>query len=113
MPLLRLFGGDETLIPLCVDYLSPILVALPCCIFVNIWSSFLRNDGAEQLILSENPCSCQRVSPGGESRETHRGNLPAGKRSSTEFPGSSVLCRHQERLQKNAASAAFFDHWAA
>ena len=49
MPLLRLFGGDDTLIPLCLDYLSPILFALPCCIFVNIWSSFLRNDGAPVL----------------------------------------------------------------
>ena len=49
MPLLRLFGGDDTLIPLCTDYLSPILFALPCCIFVNIWSSFLRNDGAPVL----------------------------------------------------------------
>ena len=49
MPLLRLFGGDDTLIPLCEEYLSPILFALPCCIFVNIWSSFLRNDGAPVL----------------------------------------------------------------
>ena len=49
MPLLRLFGGDDTLIPLCIDYLSPILLALPCCIFVNIWASFLRNDGAPVL----------------------------------------------------------------
>lgn len=49
MPLLRLFGGDDTLIPLCAAYLSPILFALPCCIFVNIWSSFLRNDGAPAL----------------------------------------------------------------
>ena len=49
MPLLRLFGGDDTLIPLCIDYLSPILFALPCCIFVNIWASFLRNDGAPVL----------------------------------------------------------------
>ena len=48
-PLLRLFGGDDTLIPLCTDYLSPILFALPCCIFVNIWSSFLRNDSAPVL----------------------------------------------------------------
>lgn len=48
-PLLRLFGGDDTLIPLCIDYLSPILFSLPCCIFVNIWSSFLRNDGAPVL----------------------------------------------------------------
>ena len=49
MPLLRLFGGDDTLIPLCIDYLAPILFALPCCIFVNIWASFLRNDGAPVL----------------------------------------------------------------
>lgn len=49
VPLLRLFGGDDTLIPLCSAYLSPILFALPCCIFVNIWSSFLRNDGASVL----------------------------------------------------------------
>ena len=48
-PLLRLFGGDDTLIPLCTDYLFPILFALPCCVFVNIWSSFLRNDGAPVL----------------------------------------------------------------
>ena len=49
MPLLRLFGGDEQLIPLVSEYLSPILFALPCCVFVNIWSSFLRNDGAPVL----------------------------------------------------------------
>ncbi|MBO4873045.1 MAG: MATE family efflux transporter [Lachnospiraceae bacterium] len=49
IPLLRLFGGDDTLIPLCTDYLSWILFALPCCIFVNIWSSFLRTDGAPVL----------------------------------------------------------------
>ena len=48
-PLLRLFGGDDTLIPLCSDYLSPILFALPCCIFVNIWSSFLRSDSSPVL----------------------------------------------------------------
>ena len=49
MPLFRLFGGDDTLIPLCTDYLYPIVFALPCCIFVNIWSSFLRSDGAPVL----------------------------------------------------------------
>ena len=48
-PLLRLFGGDDELIPLCSEYLFPIFFALPCCIFVNILAAFLRNDGEPAL----------------------------------------------------------------
>ncbi len=48
-PLLHLFGGDDTLIPLCSEYLFPIYFALPCCIFVNILAAFLRNDGEPAL----------------------------------------------------------------
>ena len=44
-PLLRLFGADEELLVLAKLYLKPLLFAAPCCVFENILSSFLRNDG--------------------------------------------------------------------
>ena len=44
-PLFRFFGADDALLSLAKRYLQPILFALPCCLFSNILSAFLRNDG--------------------------------------------------------------------
>lgn len=44
-PLFRFFGADNTLLPLAQSYLAPIKIALPCCVFSNILSAWLRNDG--------------------------------------------------------------------
>lgn len=44
-PLFRLFGADDELLGLAKRYLAPILFAIPCCVFSNILSAFLRNDG--------------------------------------------------------------------
>lgn len=44
-PLFRFFGADEELLGLAKRYLAPILFAVPCCLFSNILSAFLRNDG--------------------------------------------------------------------
>lgn len=43
--LFLLFGADEELLALAKQYLAPILFAVPCCLFSNILSAFLRNDG--------------------------------------------------------------------
>ncbi len=43
--LFRFFGADDALLFLAKRYLQPILFALPCCLFSNILSAFLRNDG--------------------------------------------------------------------
>lgn len=43
-PMFRLFGADDTLMPLAKAYLAPILFAIPCCVFSNILSAYLRND---------------------------------------------------------------------
>ena len=48
-PLFRLFGADEELLALAKLYLKPILFAIPCCVFENILSAFLRNDGNPDL----------------------------------------------------------------
>ncbi len=50
-PLLRLFGADDTLLPLAKRYLMSIQFAIPCCVFDNILSAYLRNDGAEGLAM--------------------------------------------------------------
>lgn len=44
-PLFRFFGADETLLELAKNYLKPIFFAIPCCIFSEILSAYLRNDG--------------------------------------------------------------------
>lgn len=44
-PMFRLFGADDELLGLAKRYLAPILFAVPCCLFSNILSAFLRNDG--------------------------------------------------------------------
>ncbi|MBQ9147992.1 MAG: MATE family efflux transporter [Oscillospiraceae bacterium] len=48
-PLFRFFGADEELLELAQRYLAPILFAIPCCVFSNILSAFLRNDGNPDL----------------------------------------------------------------
>lgn len=48
-PLLRFFGADDELLELAKHYLSPILFSIPCCLFSNILSAFLRNDGNPEL----------------------------------------------------------------
>lgn len=48
-PMLRFFGADDELLALTLRYLSPILFAVPCCVFSNILSAFLRNDGNPSL----------------------------------------------------------------
>lgn len=49
VPLFRFFGADEALLQLAKRYLAPILFAVPCCVFSNILSAFLRNDGNPNL----------------------------------------------------------------
>lgn len=48
-PLFRFFGADDQLLGLAQQYLAPILFAVPCCLFSNILSAFLRNDGNPEL----------------------------------------------------------------
>lgn len=48
-PLFRFFGADAQLLELAKRYLAPILFAIPCCVFSNILSAFLRNDGNPSL----------------------------------------------------------------
>ena len=47
--LFRFFGADDELLPLAKLYLKPILYAIPCCIFSNILSAYLRNDNNPTL----------------------------------------------------------------
>lgn len=48
-PLFRFFGADEELLRLAKLYLNSILYAIPCCVFSNILSAYLRNDGNPNL----------------------------------------------------------------
>ncbi len=48
-PLLRFFGADDELLILAQKYLSPIYFAIPFCLFSNILSAYLRNDGNPKL----------------------------------------------------------------
>lgn len=43
-PLLRLFGADELLLPLCRRYLRAPLLTVPVYVFTGVLSAFLRND---------------------------------------------------------------------
>lgn len=43
-PLLRLFGANDTLLPLCKEYLVAPKLTVPFYVFINILSAFLRND---------------------------------------------------------------------
>ncbi|HIR52609.1 MAG TPA: multidrug transporter MatE [Candidatus Onthovicinus excrementipullorum] len=48
-PLLRLFGAEETLLPLAQAYLKPIRFVIPTFLFTQMLAAFLRNDGAPGL----------------------------------------------------------------
>ena len=48
-PLLRFFGADDELLILAQQYLAPIYFAIPFCLFSNILSAYLRNDGNPNL----------------------------------------------------------------
>lgn len=43
------FGADAEMLHLAKLYLKPILFAIPCCVFSNILSAYLRNDGNPDL----------------------------------------------------------------
>ena len=45
----RFFGADDALLHLAKQYLTPIYFAIPCCVFSNILSALLRNDGNPNL----------------------------------------------------------------
>lgn len=47
--LLRLFGAEETLLPLARSYLLPIKFVVPSFLFTQLMSAFLRNDGNPAL----------------------------------------------------------------
>lgn len=49
VPLLRLFGADDTLMPLCRSYFKAVKVSVPVYIFTQIMAAFLRNDGDPTL----------------------------------------------------------------
>lgn len=48
-PFFRFFGADDELLVLVQKYLTPIFFAIPCCVFSNILSAYLRNDGNPAL----------------------------------------------------------------
>ena len=48
-PLLRLFGAEQTLLPLTKAYLFPIKIVIPVFVFNQMLAAFLRNDGAPGL----------------------------------------------------------------
>ena len=44
-PMLKLFGAEETLLPLAREYLGPVKFAVPLFLFNQMLAAFLRNDG--------------------------------------------------------------------
>ena len=48
-PLFRFFGADDELLVMAKKYLKPIFFAVPCCVFSNILSAYLRNDNNPNL----------------------------------------------------------------
>ena len=48
-PMLRLFGADDELLPLCREYLFAPKLTVPVYVFANILSAFLRNDSSPGL----------------------------------------------------------------
>ncbi len=50
-PMLRFFGADEELLHLAQRYLKPVWFAIPCCVFSNLQSAYLRNDGKANLAM--------------------------------------------------------------
>ena len=47
--LLLLFGADDVLLPLAQSYLFPVKFVVPCFLFLQLMSAFLRNDGNPAL----------------------------------------------------------------
>ena len=47
--LLLAFGADETLLPLSREYVYPVKFAVPCFLFTQMLTAFLRNDGNPAL----------------------------------------------------------------
>lgn len=60
--LFRLFGADDQLLELAKLYLKPIWFAIPCCVFSNILSAYLRNDNnptlATKAVIIGGICNC-------------------------------------------------------
>ncbi len=52
VPLLRLFGADDSLLPLCRQYLLPIKTVAPVFVFNQMIAAFLRNDNAPGLAMA-------------------------------------------------------------
>ncbi len=50
-PMLRFFGADDELLHLAQQYLKPVWFAIPCCVFSNLQSAYLRNDGNANLAM--------------------------------------------------------------
>lgn len=48
-PMLRLFGADDALLPLAMEYLRPVSFAVPVFLFNQLLSAFLRNDSRPGL----------------------------------------------------------------
>lgn len=48
-PLLRLFGAEETLLPLAQQYLFPVKFVAPSFLLTQLTAAFLRNDGNPEL----------------------------------------------------------------
>lgn len=48
-PLLRLFGAEETLLPLAKRYLLPVKFVVPSFLMTQLMAAFLRNDGNPTL----------------------------------------------------------------
>lgn len=50
-PIFRFFGADDTLLALAKRYFASIRFVIPLCVFDNILSSFIRNDGDPGLAM--------------------------------------------------------------
>lgn len=55
-PLLRLFGAEQTLLPLTKAYLFPIKIVIPVFVFNQMLAAFLRNDNAPGLATAAGAC---------------------------------------------------------
>lgn len=51
-PLYHLFGADETLLPYVMEYGSTIVFAFPSFVLLAFLPSFLRNDGAPNVVIA-------------------------------------------------------------
>lgn len=51
VPMFHLFGADDELLYLARQYLKPVWYAIPCCVFSNLQSAYLRNDRNANLAM--------------------------------------------------------------